>query len=249
MSNNIEELKDEVKKIRINLIKDNVTTLGMKNWLISKEMQKNSIHLITYKWTEAYGKYEGNSFWSLKALQHYDNKSKRSEIIHEHIVPRKVIKDKLIERKESMDFDYLKDFFKNVLVGAIITKEEDKSLNNFSLRQKFPDLEHVEENPWARYKVHNQKVYEDNIDSNINMDELLDKLIIIFRIYNNLQEDKSKLQFLLEDQIIPEDIKDERLEKLKKLIEKRLINMEHLKGCIYLSVKPNDNMIENSSQN
>lgn len=86
------------------------------------------------------------------------------QIVDEHVVPRKLIKEKLLSLLDSNEYtDYEK--FKEIALLAkncLITKEENNILNSLGLKQKMPEGQ--ENDIWARYKKANINVYEKQED-------------------------------------------------------------------------------------
>ena len=117
------------------------------------------IHDVTWVWTEFYGKYVGCPYWSEEALKLYKNKneiinfSNGKYLRHEHIVPRNIVINELLNLKE-ITKKKVKTILENTLIGVIITKEEDKLL----LKDKMPAkldgkslLDYTEKDKWLRY--------------------------------------------------------------------------------------------------
>ena len=104
----------------------------------------------------------GNKYWSEKALNQYlknkDSKDSVKGLIFDHIVPKKNFVDHVIGKPQDiLNIPDLKEFLDKVLVGCVITKEEDELFNKKGLRQKMPekigtDLIKNATDPWARYK-------------------------------------------------------------------------------------------------
>jgi hypothetical protein len=101
-----------------------------------------------WTWSEFDGKFEGCKFWSSNALCFRGN---RKLLVHEHLVPRKVLIDWLLELS-APSIEVVSDIFENFCVGVIVTKDEDLILNKLGLRASMPDAWKREE-PWARYRV------------------------------------------------------------------------------------------------
>lgn len=130
--------------------------------------------IYSWRWTEQRilkngavknGKYRGCLYWSEAALKKaygWDNipdsygiKQKISEdwLVHEHIVPRKVCLDYLLNAENPFEDDNLFNQMQNCLVGCVITRGQDKVLNKF--RDNMPsDTDFMKIiNPWERYQV------------------------------------------------------------------------------------------------
>jgi len=105
------------------------------------------VHEILWVWSEFDGKHKGCKFWSEKA--HASNLETK-HLIHEHLVPRKVITHKLfndIPHSKQEISDFLSDF----CVGVVVTKDEDNMLNMAELKSSMPD-DWDNKDAWARYK-------------------------------------------------------------------------------------------------
>lgn len=141
---------------------------------VNEKTKINAINYAIYNWTEANGKYEGNEFWSFEAYENYCYvKNRANQLVHEHIVPRKIIRDKVMElpSKDALSLYLLFDQF---VIAAVITKEEDDLFRQLydgqKLVSKMP-LEFTDEqnsiyynNPWARYLKVNSQNPEEAID-------------------------------------------------------------------------------------
>lgn len=148
------------KKIR--LVNDIVSVFGAET-LASEQIKNHAIHVATYNWTEIDGKYEGNRYWSIRALLDLKVQKKPNEIkyIHEHIVPRRKIREEVLKLPK-VTFDAVYGILESCLIGVVVKPEEDKLLNSMGLRQKMPDelkkpdMKFIGE-PWGRYLYHNQE--------------------------------------------------------------------------------------------
>ena len=127
----------------------------------------------TYDWNNenpnSTTKILGNKYWSENALRELKKLSSNNEftnssinkklnVIFEHIVPRKIFIEYIINNGNQLTIlskDELKNLLDNVLIGCIITKDEDKKLNADKVNQRMPngetDLNKISHNPWARY--------------------------------------------------------------------------------------------------
>ncbi len=105
------------------------------------------VHEITWVWSEFYGKHKGCKYWSINAQKVADN---TKGLIHEHIVPRKIIIDHIMNMKTPSEVE-LFDYLEKNCIGVVVTKEEDKQLNKAGLNRKMP-VEWDGQDPWARYK-------------------------------------------------------------------------------------------------
>ncbi len=120
------------------------------NELITRELLGRNI----WKFSEAYGKFSGCPFWSVKAFSHFlsmkkHNKTKaecEKNLRHEHVYPQVLLIKKLKNLKKP-SYKILEDLFKKYAIAAVITKEENDLLNKAKLRT----LTISDENIWKRY--------------------------------------------------------------------------------------------------
>jgi len=120
------------------------------NELITRELLGRNI----WKFSEAYGKFRGCPFWSVKAFDHFvsmkkQNKTKaeyEKNLRHEHVYPQILLIKKLKDLKKP-SFKILEDLFKKYAIAAVITKDENNLLNKAKLRT----LTISDENIWKRY--------------------------------------------------------------------------------------------------
>lgn len=103
---------------------------------------------IFWVWSEFYGKIKGCKNWSVEAKKAYES-DKSIKLIHEHIVPRKVIRDKLFNLENVNSTEIMK-VLNSYCIGVVVTKEEDNRLNSIGLRSKMP-INWDGKDPWARY--------------------------------------------------------------------------------------------------
>jgi hypothetical protein len=166
MSNKVRRKKDSSVEIRKQLMED--LSLILSNERLTIKGKNNAINFAIYNWTEANGKYEGNQYWSFNAYEsHAYNKTRANQLVHEHVVPRKVVREMInsLTQKDSLSLYLL---FEAVVIAAVITKEEDDLFRNKydgrKLRSDMPkeyyDLQKGREvwykNPWARYYAVNE---------------------------------------------------------------------------------------------
>ena len=116
----------------------------------------------------------GQRYWTKDAMEKYKKNNKEEKdykiidgLVHEHAVPRNIIKKKIIDKLESIDsyddecinniFNIIRDLSKSV----VVSKAEDEKLNKAGLRQKMP--EKWDGKDWkARYKMKEIKIYKIN---------------------------------------------------------------------------------------
>lgn len=76
-------------------------------------------------------KYKGCTWWSDRAYEQFQNSNtnRTKGLIHEHVVPREIIRKKIVDKlKESCTHQQLYDFLDRHLLACVITKEEDLAL-------------------------------------------------------------------------------------------------------------------------
>ncbi|MCM3362261.1 hypothetical protein [Niallia sp. MER TA 168] len=65
---------------------------------VTEKVKNNAINFAIYNWTEVEGKYEGNEYWSYAAYDEFAYNTNRAyKLVHEHIVPRKIIRGKIVK--------------------------------------------------------------------------------------------------------------------------------------------------------
>ena len=110
---------------------------------------------VAWVWSEYHGKYGGCRYWSKRALGMKDN---TKTLCHEHIVPKKVIIDKILALK-SPTKPKVNEILERYCIGCVVTRDEDKKLIKAGLRSAMPgNWDGVD--PWARYKNVGIKVVE-----------------------------------------------------------------------------------------
>jgi len=127
------------------------------NELITRELLGRNI----WKFSEAYGKFSGCPFWSVKAFNHFlsmkKNNNTKAEceknLRHEHVYPQILLIKKLKDLKKP-SHKILEDLFKRYAIAAVITKDENDLLNKAKLRT----LTISDENIWKRYNNKDVKI-------------------------------------------------------------------------------------------
>ena len=110
---------------------------------------------IIWVWSEFDGKHDGCRFWSNEALQ---SGSKRAGLIHEHLVPRNIIRSKIFAL-EMPDMHSIKCILEGTCIGVVVTKTEDDRLREFKLNKAMPDGWDGKD-VWARYRKANIPVMD-----------------------------------------------------------------------------------------
>jgi hypothetical protein len=118
----------------------------------------------------------GQRYWTKNAMEKYKENNKGENdykigdgLIHEHAVPRNIIKQEIIEELESTNsydnkcIDKVFNIINNLSKSVIVTKEEDKELDGAKLRQNMP-VDWNDKDWDARYK----KIDIDYFDLNEN---------------------------------------------------------------------------------
>lgn len=112
----------------------------------------------------------GQRYWTKNAMEKYKENNKRENdykindgLIHEHAVPRNIIKQKIIDKLESTDsyddkcIDKVYNIIRKFSKSVVVTKSEDKKLDEEKLRQKMP--KDWDDKNWdARYKYTKIKI-------------------------------------------------------------------------------------------
>ena len=101
---------------------------------------------VFWVWSEFDGKYKGCRYWSAKAR---NSKPEKGGLIHEHMVPRKIVREKLLELTKPTP-QLVEELLNKWCVGVVVTKKEDNKLNELRLGSRMPDGWDGE-NPKARY--------------------------------------------------------------------------------------------------
>ena len=115
----------------------------------------------------------GKASWSKIPWNEYvsleGNKTRDKKLVieKEHIVPLKVIEEKLLELGKGVTVESIKEILDKYLMFATITKEEDKKLNDNGLKKDMPREFYDPNNIlfgdlFARYKVTGINVIKNN---------------------------------------------------------------------------------------
>lgn len=99
-------------------------------------------------WSGIDGKYDGCKHWTKAA---WSICGQRRELRHEHVVPKKVMINHLLEGK-TWNAAGIKNYFEAFCIGVVVTREEDLKLNKMGLRSKMPSNWDGQD-PWARYRA------------------------------------------------------------------------------------------------
>lgn len=122
------------------------------------------------QWTQQNRKYQGRTIWSKEALAKYEKLLGTKKLLpmckrfcEEHIVPIKVISDRLIEASNDrkVNEEWVKEYLERYLAICVVTKDEDRRLTKAGLRESMPDGTVVSDdnfNKWDRYNADNVKI-------------------------------------------------------------------------------------------
>lgn len=152
----------ENKRTSEEMIKDIYFALSSRD--LSPKAKRDIIEAVARDWTKIYGKYKGCRFWSKEAIELYkkmveENNGRSitetelsSKFVHEHVVPiRELIR--FFDVRQDLTADYIREHMIDKLIGAIVTKKENKKLEEAGLKDKMPGDFWLddEQNPWWRY--------------------------------------------------------------------------------------------------
>lgn len=110
---------------------------------------------IFWVWTEFDGKTIGCPYWSIEASKCTSPK----DLIHDHLVPKRVLREYIFSQKR-LTKEHLRFVLEKLLIGVVITKNEDKKLREKKLHSSMPKefnlkmLDYKEDvcpDPWIRY--------------------------------------------------------------------------------------------------
>lgn len=110
---------------------------------------------VTWVWTESSGKFIGCPYWTDAAVRRFKRERSQNGLRHEHVVPKKVVIDMLLNLEKPTP-ELVRAILDKYLIGVVVTKEEDVRLNaEFS--KTMPEQFGVEksksfQDPWLRYR-------------------------------------------------------------------------------------------------
>ena len=111
------------------------------------------LHEACWVWTEFDGKYKGCRYWTKAAIlaRAVDKKAK---LKHEHIVPKKVVINALLELPDK-NADSVYAIMDRFLIGVVVTPEEDAVLSGAHSATMPPEFfdptSPCFQDPWLRY--------------------------------------------------------------------------------------------------
>ena len=151
--------------IAVNILKHRLKTLnfyndeGKKvNDLITRELLGRSI----WKYSEAFGKFKGCPFWSVKAYNlFFKQKSSSVGVLgkylrHEHTFPQRLLIEKMWSLKDPTN-ENIRELYDKFAVATVITKEENDKLNSREIGLRIATID--ENNVQLRYNNPKIKIY------------------------------------------------------------------------------------------
>ena len=102
----------------------------------------------------------GNKYWSEKALEQYKKGCCDKNLCFDHIVPKRIFIELFIKGGEEVLKDKnesdIRNILDKILVGCVITNDENDDLQKNGLRQKMPmnideNLDNICQHRWGRY--------------------------------------------------------------------------------------------------
>ncbi|MAT73000.1 MAG: hypothetical protein CMJ58_26250 [Planctomycetaceae bacterium] len=125
---------------------------------------KAVLNHLCWQWTVRHGKILKCAYRSRKAHRllkgvtpgpNFKRIKQEHGLIHEHVVPRKVIVQYLTKMSHQLTLEEVREVFVRLAIGAIVTGEENDRLNKY--RSSMPDDFDLSEDlqscdPWARYR-------------------------------------------------------------------------------------------------
>jgi hypothetical protein len=101
---------------------------------------------VLWVWSEFDGKHSGCKYWSKKAVA---SRSRREGLIHEHLVPRKIVREKLFALRTKTP-QSIRRTLTTWCVGVVVTEAEDARLKDLGLNSSMPKNWNKRDR-WARY--------------------------------------------------------------------------------------------------
>ena len=120
------------------------------NELITRELLGRSI----WKYSEAYGKFKGCPFWSVKAYNYYISQQSKSSsklaknLRHEHTYPQILLIEKM-KKLEKPTIKKIRELYDKYAIATVITKEENLKLNSSKVGLRSNTIS--DDNIWLRY--------------------------------------------------------------------------------------------------
>ena len=151
--------------IAVNILNHRLKTLSLfsdegrkVNNLITRELLGRSI----WKYSEAYGKFKGCPFWSVKAYNlFFKQKSSSVGVLgkylrHEHTFPQRLLIEKMWSLKDPTKKN-IRELYDKFAVAAVVTKDENDELNSKGVGLRVLTID--ENNIWLRYNNSKIRIY------------------------------------------------------------------------------------------
>ena len=122
------------------------------NLKVSWGTQHAALAEACWVWSEFEGKYAGCLRWSQKAAKTWKAHRTTKDLRHDHIVPKRLIISRLKKMLGTATPEKVKGVLEKWCMGAVITRDEDRTLTSLGLRSKMPDG-WDRKNALARYQL------------------------------------------------------------------------------------------------
>ena len=144
--------------IALNILKHRINiknSLSKDEFLINEQITRELLGRNIWKYSEAFGKFKGCPFWSVKAFNHFIKmkkegamKSQREKLLrHEHVFPQ-IMLIQMMKNLKNPDKKTLELLFSTYAIATVVTVDENDALNKAGLRQSTPSKDNI----WLRYK-------------------------------------------------------------------------------------------------
>ena len=144
--------------IALNILNHRIKTIknfNKEEFNVNEQITRELLGRNIWKYSEAFGKFKGCPFWSVKAFNQFllmkEQKKNKIEceknLRHEHIYPQILLINKLKHLKKPT-LNILEKLFKEYAIAAVVTKDENNLLNKAGLRTSTIS----DNNIWFRYK-------------------------------------------------------------------------------------------------
>jgi hypothetical protein len=111
---------------------------------VSRELLSRTI----WKYSEAYGKFKGNRYWSTRALKWFEEQGSVSQFRHEHVFPQ-IELIRMLRALDAPNHETVLALFEKYAVATVVLKEEDQMLHAAGRSQS--TVSEAVDNPWLRY--------------------------------------------------------------------------------------------------
>ena len=144
--------------IALNILNHRIKTIknfNKEEFNVNEQITRELLGRNIWKYSEAFGKFKGCPFWSVKAFNQFllmkEQKKNKIEceknLRHEHVYPQILLINKLKDLKKPT-LNILEKLFKEYAIAAVVTKDENNLLNKAGLRTSTIS----DNNIWFRYK-------------------------------------------------------------------------------------------------